>query len=140
MLYRCTAFVTLAAFFIFSGCYNTYSLQKEEFSKLQRADESGNSTVQSSSGKELVVTRDSSLFLRSQGGRRYPITPFNFKVTNSQVVAPDRDHILMIDQVRSYEVDVPSANKTIALIAGAAAVATGLVVGLFLTQGEKTNQ
>lgn len=137
MLYRCTAFITLAAFFLFSGCYNTYSLQQEEFSKLQRADESGNSKVSSKAGKELTVTRDSSLFVRSEGGRRYPITPFNFKVTNSQLVAPDRDHILMLDQVKSYEVDVPSTNKTIALIAGGALAATGLVVGLFLTQGEK---
>ena len=137
MLYRCTAFITLAAFLLFSGCYNTYSLQQEEFSKLQRADESGNSTVSSKAGKELTVTRDSSLFVRSEGGRRYPITPFNFKVTNSQLVAPDRDHILMLDQVKSYEVDIPSANKTIALIAGGALAATGLVVGLFLTQGEK---
>ena len=137
MLYRCTAYITIAAFFLFSGCYNTYSLEREEFSKLQRPDESGTAKVSSKKGADLTVTRDSSLYVRSEGGRRYPITPFNFKVTSSQLVAPDRDHILMLDQVRSYEVDIPSANKTIALIAGGALAAAGLVVGLFLTQGEK---
>jgi hypothetical protein len=120
------------------ACHNTFTLQKSEFAKLQRSEDGKPKKVVSPSGKEIEVTRDSKIFVRSERGRRYPITPFNFGMTSSQLVAPDRDYILMTAGLKTYEVDVPSPGKTIALVGGGLAVVAGVVVVLFLTSGSKT--
>ncbi len=120
------------------GCYNTYRIERDEFVKLQRLDEGSSARVATKAKKNLEVTRQSLLYVRSKGGRRYPITPFNFKVTSSQLVAPDRDYLLMLNQLHAYEIDVPSKGKTIALIAGGVAVAAGLIVVLIVTSGQKS--
>lgn len=137
MRFRCTSILALAVFSL-SACYNTYQIPKDDFVKLQRVEEGDGVLVKAQDGAQLEVTRQSSLFVKSETGRRYPITPFNFKVTSSQLVAPDRDYILMLDQLKAYEVDVPSAGKTAALIGAGAAVAAGLIVILVLTSGEKS--
>ncbi|MBT8493155.1 MAG: PilZ domain-containing protein, partial [Deltaproteobacteria bacterium] len=43
------------------------------------------------------------VYVRSVGGRRYPITAFNFKMTRSQLVASDRDTLLALGELESYE-------------------------------------
>jgi len=47
-----------------------------------------------------VVERDTRLAVRSEGGRKYPVTPFNFSVTQTQLVASDRDTLLALDELR----------------------------------------
>jgi hypothetical protein len=120
------------------ACYNTYNLKQDDFAELQRIEEGEQKVVETNQGQSLSVTRDTPLYVRSEGGRRYPITPFNFHMTASQLVAPDRDYILMLNQLKSYEVDVPSTGKTVALISLGAAAAAGLIIGLIITQGEKS--
>ena len=120
------------------ACYNTYNLKQDAFAELQRIEEGSEKVVDTNQGQSLRVTRDTPLYVRSEGGRRYPITPFNFHMSTSQLVAPDRDYILMLNQLDSYEVDVPSTGKTVALISLGAAAAAGLIVGLIITSGEKS--
>src|SRR5690554_2582970 len=104
---RATALATTVAFLIatLSGCFNTYRVQQDEFAKLQTAEEVPR-TVTSVSGDQVVVDRETPLYVRSVGGRRYPITPFNFKMTGSQLVASDRDTLLALGEIQSYEVDL----------------------------------
>lgn len=126
--------------FLTFACNSTYLVEQEQFAKLQRAGETPVQKVESLSGAELGVTADSKIFVRSTGGRRYPITPFNFMMTGSQLVAPDRDYILMTDGIGSYEVDVPNANKTIMLIGAGVLAVGGAITFLILTTGEKSVQ
>jgi hypothetical protein len=112
------------------GCYNTYSIPRSELAALQEVPESGQATVKDAEGKEVVVKEDTRLYVRSQGGKRYPITPFNFKLTESQVVASDRDYILDVNGLKeTAEVDHLSSWKTGLWIAGGVAV-FGTIVGL----------
>lgn len=120
-----------------SGCFNTYELTQEEFQRLQASDEIP-LAVDSKSGEKLLVDRDTPIFVRSVGGRRYPLTPFNFKMTSSQLVASDRDTLLAISELEDYEVDLFSDTQTILLISAGVAVVAGLIVITAVTAGSKS--
>ncbi len=137
MLNRWVSVIVVLSFGLLS-CYNTYRVSPETFAGLQRSEDGNPVTVRSSKGKNLVVTQDSKLFVLSDGGRRYPITPFNFKMTGSQLVAPDRDYILKVNSLKAFEVDVPSRTKTLSLILGSVTVVAGAIVGLYFVYGQKT--
>lgn len=120
-----------------SGCFNTYELTQEEFAKLQGSDEIP-LAVDSKGGEKLLVDRDTPIYVRSVGGRRYPLTPFNFKMTSSQLVASDRDTLLAISDLEDYEVDLFSDTQTILLISAGVAVVAGLIVITAVTAGSKS--
>jgi len=119
-----------------SGCFNTYNLTREEFERLQRPDEIP-TVVSSEQGVSVAVTRDTPIYVRSIGGRRYPVTPFNFKLTRNQLVASDRDLLLMVRELGGYEVDLLSTGKTAILGATGIAVAVGLIAATLLSAGEQ---
>ena len=134
-----TALVT-AAFFLsgaLSGCFNTYQVTQEEFARLQSQDEVP-LTVSATSGEKLLVDRDTPIYVRSVGGRRYPVTPFNFKMTPSQLVASDRDTLLALAELENYEVDLFSDTQTILMISAGVAVVAGLIVITAVTAGSKS--
>ena len=83
--------------------------------------------MKSKDGEEIVVERGTNVFVRSVGGRRYQLTPFNFKLTRSQLVASDRDTLLMKSEIDEYEVDLLSTPLTVVLISAGVAVAGGLI-------------
>lgn len=137
---RFTAAITVVFFFgSLLGCYNTYTVSKEEFEKLQRVpDGARQTTIQDGEGQAVAVSDSTKLYARSVGGRRYPVTPFNFKVTGSQLVASDRDTLLAVDGIASYEVDHLSTWKTVGLVSIGVAAAAGVIVAIIFTAGSKT--
>jgi len=129
----------VAVTFLAAGCYNTYVIPRSELATLQAAPEGGSATVKDDEGTNVVVKDDTRLFVRSKGGKRYPITPFNFKMTESQLVASDRDYILDLNGLKdTAEVDHVSTWKTVGLIGLGAAAVAGLVVLTVLTAGSKS--
>lgn len=118
-----------------TGCFNTYYFEPDEFAKLQSAEKVPQ-TVKSKDGDEVVVERETNVFVRSTGGRRYPLTPFNFKLTRSQLVASDRDTLLMKSEIDSYEVDHLSTPLTVLLISVGVAIAGGLIAFTVVTASE----
>lgn len=135
-----TALFTLAIFAVatlFSGCFNTYQVSQEEFARLQSQEEIP-VTVTSAGGEKILVDRETQIYVRSVGGRRYPVTPFNFKMTASQLVASDRDTLLAINEVDQYEVDLFSDTQTILLITGGVVAVAALIVVTAVTAGSKS--
>lgn len=120
-----------------SGCFNTYRVSPEEFAKLQQSDQIP-AVVQSKDGEKVLVDRDTNLYVRSTGGRRYQVTPYNFKMSSSQLVASDRDTLLALSEVDKYEVDLFSETQTILLISAGVAVVAGLIVVTAVTAGTKS--
>lgn len=120
-----------------SGCFNTYRVSADEFAKLQASDQIP-SVVQSKEGDKVLVDRDTNLFVRSTGGRRYQVTPYNFKMSSSQLVASDRDTLLALSEVDKYEVDLFSETQTILLISAGVAAVAGLIVVTAITAGSKS--
>ena len=111
---------------VLTGCFDTYRFSPEEFRKLQTPEQVPR-TVSSVENEKVIVERGTSTYVRSKGGRRYPVTAFNFKMTRSQLVASDRDTLLALSDLQSYEVDLLSTWKTATLIALGVAVAGGLI-------------
>jgi hypothetical protein len=113
------------------GCYNTYRISGDQLEKLQMPPETGESaTVADEKGQQIEVKDDSRLFVTSNGGKRYPITPFNFKMTESQLVASDRDYILARDGLKNGgEIEQVSTWKWALGITGGVVLA-GAVIGL----------
>ena len=135
---RLVALMTVAVFsFTASGCFNTYHFEREEFAKLQQPD-GALTVVQAKGGREVAVGRDTALYVRSVGGRRYPVTAVNFKLTESQWVASDRDPRLMVNELQDSEADLLSTWKTVLLITAGAGAVAGLIVGVALTADSKT--
>lgn len=130
-----TTLIFLAA--TLTGCFNTYQLSQEEFARLQSQEEIP-LTVTASSGEAILVDRDTPIYVRSVGGRRYPVTPFNFKMTQSQLVASDRDTLLAIAELQDYEVDLFSDTQTILIISAGVAVVAGLIIITAITAGSKS--
>jgi len=128
----------LVVLFGASACYNTYYVSMDQLKELQ-SSEQGTAVVNTSEGEKVEVTRSSRLFVRDVDGKRYPITPFNFKVTASQLVASDRDYIFMLNQLNpNGEISLLSTPKTIALIGFGALSVAGLIAATVVTAGEKS--
>ncbi len=134
---RLVALIALTTFV--SACYKHYQVPKDEFAKIQSAEEASPVVpVKTVDGEVVKVDRGTRVYARSKGGRRYRLTPFNFKLTQSQLVASDRDTILMLDEVKSFEVDKLSVGWTVALIAVGAAAVAGLATAFVVTSGSKS--
>lgn len=137
---KLVALLVVLAFASFA-CYNTYRVDIETMKALQTAEAGNSKVVETKDGKNVEVNRSTRLFVRDVDGKRYMITPYNFKLTNSQLVASDRDYIFMLNQLKGTgegEVDLLSTPKTVLLIAGGAAAVAGLIVVTVLTAGQKT--
>ena len=130
--------IAVVVSFTMAGCYSTYVIPRSELDKLQNS-ETNKEAVKDVDGNSVQVNDDTHLFVRSKGGKRYPITPFNFKMTESQLVASDRDYILDLNGLEDRaEVDHASTWKTVTLITLGAAVVAGLVAVTVLTAGKKS--
>jgi hypothetical protein len=117
-----------------SGCYNSYTIDKEELSKLQSGQEADKITVNSTTNERVEISPETPLEVQVGSGDTYRITPFNFLLNESQLVSPDYDLLLQADAVRGAQVREISYGKTFGLIGGVvAAVAAGFVV-LAVTQ------
>lgn len=68
-----------------------------------------------------VVTKD---------GEAYRVTPFNFMMSEQQIVSPEYDLLLSLDEVEGGEVRQFSTWKTVGTILGVSAVAVGTFVGI----------
>ena len=137
--------MTVVASMLVMGCYNTYTIPRSELKQLQELPADGNAaaTVKDDQGAEVVVKDDTNLFVRSLGGKRYPITPFNFKMTESQLVASDRDYILDMNGLTDKgEVDHVSTWKTALWITAGVVIAGGLigVIGWAAASGSGASQ
>jgi len=146
-----------------TGCYNTYQVPSIEFRKLQSRQALSQDrrlaekltkkedqealmkrgandavTVTTLKSQQVAVTRMTKVFVRSQGGRRYQVTPFNFSMFSSQLVASDRDTLIPLANLKSYEVDLLSTGKTAGMIAAGVAVAAAFIITIAVTSGSSS--
>ncbi|MGM0556308.1 MAG: hypothetical protein ACQEVA_08000 [Myxococcota bacterium] len=66
----------------------------------------------------------------TDGGTEYRVTPFNFMMSQSQLVSPEYDLLLSLNQVEGAEVQQFSTWKTTATIVGVSAVAIGSFIAI----------
>ncbi len=130
--------IFLLIMFAPAACYNTYYISRAEMEKLERSDKTS-VWVKDIHGKRIQVKETSRLFVRSKGGKRYQLTPFNFKLTKQQLVASDRDYILDVNGLKEGgEIDTPSIWKNALWISGGVLAVAGLIIAVVLTSGSKS--
>lgn len=91
--------------------------------------ETGCPTVRLNTASPLrVITKD---------GVYHRVTPFNFAMTDSQLVSPDYDLLLAVDDVDGAEVQTFSGWKTGLFVGGAVATAAATFIVIAVTAGEE---
>ena len=131
----------LVLIFTSFACYNTYQVSIDQMKNLQTSDGGTNKVAKAEDGENVEVSPSTRLFVRDADGKRYMITPYNFKLTSSQLVASDRDYIFMLNQLEGGgkgEIDLLSTPKTVLLIGGGALAVAGLIVVTIVTAGQKS--
>jgi len=138
VLKQAIAIVCVGAMMSTLGCYTTYVVPQAEFEKLQVFPEDRRAVVQAQDGSGVEVTEETPVYVRSAGGRRYAVTPFNFKMTSTQLVASDRDTLLALGDIGSFEIDHLSVGLTATVIATGVAAVAGLIAYTIISTGDKS--
>ena len=63
-----------------TGCYNIYTVDFDEFKKIQEADGASFKTIVTDDGQSITVTENSRVGVTDVNGKFFPISPFNFPI------------------------------------------------------------
>jgi len=100
------------------------------------SEEQQSSEQGSSECTEIPVSTSNAINVVTNNGDQRRVTPFNFMMSEQQIVAPEYDLLLSLDNVKGAKVREFSTWKTVGTIAGVAAISVGTFVGLSLTSPE----
>lgn len=121
--------------FCATACYNSFTINNDELKKLQAGNDAEYIQIAAESGETIEVSGGNPLTVITSDTSEYHITPFNFILSETQLVAPDYDLLLASDQLVNAEVKEISYGKTFGLVGGIMAVTIGLFVGISLIAG-----
>ncbi len=94
----------------------------------------------STDGCSLVkVSAGNALYIAKSDGEMRRVTPFNFIMSQGQLVSPEYNLLENLSDVKGAEVNEFSTWKTVATIAGVSAVAIGTFVGISLAAPSGSN-
>jgi len=85
---------------------------------------------------QVKVSTANALFIKTTDGEMKRVTPFNFIMSQGQIVSPEYDLLERLDNVEGAEVDQFSTWKTVGTIAAVSVVAIGTFVGISLLAPE----
>ncbi len=98
------------------------------------SDASGNPKSKTSSANgdctRVPVSTSNAINVVSQEDEQFRITPFNFRMSQQQLVSPEYDLLLSLDRVKGAEVRQFSTWKTVGTIVGVSAATIGMFVGI----------
>jgi hypothetical protein len=121
-----------------TGCYKGYAIKQDELGKVQSGAESRTVKLSSEEGEELEVSDGTGIQITDRDGLTYPLQPFGFKLTATQLVAPEQDLVLPIGTIDRIEVRKLNTLGTVGLFGLGVLAATGIVIGIAATAGEDT--
>lgn len=81
---------------------------------------------------KVPVSTVNALTVLTSGGTEQRVTPFNFVMDDVQLVSPEYDVLVQLDQVEGAEVSEFSTKKTVATITGVTLLTVGTFVGISL--------
>lgn len=82
---------------------------------------------------KVPVSTGNAINVVTNNGESRRVTPFNFMMSEQQLVSPEYDLLMSLDSVKGAKVREFSTWKTVGTIAGVSAVTIGTFVGLSLT-------
>jgi len=123
---------------VLSGCYSGYQVKVEDLARIGSETQERGVKLTSTSGEELVVEEATGVEVHDHDGLTYRLQPYTFKLTSTQLVAPEQDLVLPIGTIDRVEIRKLNALGTIGLVGLGGAAATGIVIGIAATAGEDT--
>jgi hypothetical protein len=132
--YRLTA-ALLSLAFLQLACYSKYSITTAELARLESGNMAEVVTVQSANGPvDILATTPIEVVARSG---TYSVTPFNFTLTDTQLVAPDYDLLLRRQDIEGANVSEFRKGRTIGLIVGSILAAGGAFALISILAGDE---
>lgn len=107
------------------ACYNKYRISTSELEKLESGNIAETVLVDTTGGASVEVRATTPVQITTTNGERHNVSPFNFALTDRQLVAPDYDLLLDRNNVDGATVSQMNRGRTIGLIVGGVAVAAG---------------
>jgi hypothetical protein len=123
-----------------TGCYNIYTVDMDEFKKIQEADGATFKTIKTDDGQEITITDNSRVGVTDLNGKYLSITPFNFTVNKMQLISPDDDILMPRGQIQEANVKLVDPTNTALLIGGVALALVGAAIGISLATPDCTGQ
>lgn len=133
---RLTATICAIAFAQLA-CYNRYRIPTEELERLESGNIAEFVTVSTDQGD--VTVRATTPIEVEAGGERYNISPFNFALSDQQLVAPDYDLLLSRDAITGARVSQFAKGRTIGLVVGSVLAAGGAFAAISLLAGSDSS-
>ena len=118
------------------GCYNTYTVSMDELKTIQESDGATFKSIKLSDESEVTVTENSRIGVVDVDGAYYPISPFNFTISDLQLVAPDEDLLLSRKQIDHANIKLIDPTMTSVLVGGTVVALIASVLVVVLTPDE----
>ena len=118
------------------GCYNTYRIELNELKSIQESDGASFKKIKTAKGQEITITENSRVGVIDQNKKYHAISPFNFTLSDLQLVAPDDDLLLARPQIKSANIKQINPTRTTILILSTLAIIGGGVVFAIVNKPE----
>lgn len=115
------------------GCYNTYTVNMDELKTIQESEGATFKSIKISDEQEVTVTENSRIGIVDTEGEYYPISPFNFTISDLQLVAPDEDLLLSRKQIDHANIKLIDPTMTGVLVGGTVVALVAAVLVVVLT-------
>lgn len=119
------------------GCYNTYNVTLEELGKATEGGVNNAVKMATAQGEEVVVSENTKIGVTDKNGTYHAVSPFNFTLSSRQLVAPDEDLLLGVDEIETGNVKLVSGTKTALLVGLGVLVLAAAGTAIVITAPEK---
>lgn len=127
-----------------ASAYRSLSLDGTQWAQAEGAAAEGETATDGSDAPAapnngcvvVPVSTANAVKVLTSDGATHRVTPFNFVMSDAQIVSPEYDLLLNMSEVRGAEVKQFSGWKTAATMVGVSAVAIGTFVGIALLAPE----
>ena len=114
------------------GCYNTYTVSLDELRNIQESDGESFKSINTTEGGQLTVTENSRVGIVDNTGSYRPISPFNFTIGNTQLVAPDDDLLIATAQIQEANIKIIDPTNTLLVVGGSLLAVVGAAAAMIL--------
>jgi hypothetical protein len=121
-----------------AGCYTGHAVGPDKLSAFSNEIESGIIDVETEEGGTVQVGPETGVLVTDIDGLKHPIQPFAFKVSSTQLVAPEQDLILPLDTIELIEVMELSTVGTLGLVGLGIGTAGAMAATVLLSAEEPT--
>ena len=130
--------ISLVAVVTQIGCYNTYNVSLDELAKAAEGGQNAAVKMKTEDGQDIVVTENTKIGVTDKSDVYHPISPFNFTMSQNQLIAPDEDFLISKSEVKSGNIKLVSGSKTgLGVLSGLSLVLGGALYVYLTAEEEK---